>query len=551
MNKLKVIPLGGIGEIGKNMTVVEFDRTMVVIDAGLMFPDDEMPGIDLVLPDFNYVKRKASRLKAIILTHGHEDHIGGLPFLLREVRAPVYGSKLTLGLAKVRTAEYLNLSELEFVEIDNNSRINFSDVEFSFFRTCHSVPDGLGILIRSPIGKIVYSSDFKFDQTPIDNKTTEMSKLVKFGEEGILALFSDSTNAELQGYTKSEKYVGKVLYDIIEKAKGRVIVASFASHIHRIQQIIDIAKSLNRKVVIIGMSMIKNVNIAVELEYLKVPSDIFITPEEVEHYPPDKVLVICTGSQGEPLSALAKIASRDHKRINIKEGDTVIISAKPVPGNEKSVSKTINQLYRAGATVHYEAISDVHVSGHASAEELKLMLNIIKPKFFIPIHGEHRHLIHHAALAVEVGIPKQNILITENGSVIEFKKDSAKVTNKINAGLTFVDGLRVGEVGDIVIRDRQRLSRHGIIIVVVTIDQNNGTLIAGPDIISRGFVYVRKSEDFLEEARMKVTDTLKICEKEKLTDWMLIKNHIRDTLSKYIYENTKRRPMIIPIVMEI
>ena len=551
MNKLKVIPLGGVGEIGKNMTIVEFDRTMVVIDAGLMFPDDEMPGIDLVLPDFNYVKKKASRLKAIILTHGHEDHIGGLPFLLREVKVPVYGSKLTLGLAKVRTAEYINLSELEFVEIDNNSHINFSDVEFSFFRTCHSVPDGLGILISSPIGKIVYSSDFKFDQTPIDNKTTEMSKLVKFGEEGILALFSDSTNAELQGYTKSEKYVGKVLYDIIEKAKGRVIVASFASHIHRIQQIIDIAKSLNRKVVIIGMSMIKNVNIAVELEYLKVPSDIFITPEEVEYYPPDKVLVICTGSQGEPLSALAKIASRDHKRINIKEGDTVIISAKPVPGNEKSVSKTINQLYRAGATVHYEAISDVHVSGHASAEELKLMLNIIKPKFFIPIHGEHRHLIHHAALAVEVGIPKQNILITENGSVIEFKKDSAKVTNKINAGLTFVDGLRVGEVGDIVIRDRQRLSRHGIIIVVVTIDQNNGTLIAGPDIISRGFVYVRKSEDFLEEARMKVTDTLKICEKEKLTDWMLIKNHIRDTLSKYIYENTKRRPMIIPIVMEI
>jgi ribonuclease J len=551
MNKLNVIPLGGIGEIGKNMTIVEFDRTMVVIDAGLMFPDDEMPGIDLVLPDFNYVKKKASRLKAIILTHGHEDHIGGLPFLLREVKVPVYGSKLTLGLAKVRTAEYINLSELEFVEIDNNSHINFSDVEFSFFRTCHSVPDGLGILISSPIGKIVYSSDFKFDQTPIDNKTTEMSKLVKFGEEGILALFSDSTNAELQGYTKSEKYVGKVLYDIIEKAKGRVIVASFASHIHRIQQIIDIAKSLNRKVVIIGMSMIKNVNIAVELEYLKVPSDIFITPEEVEYYPPDKVLVICTGSQGEPLSALAKIASRDHKRINIKEGDTVIISAKPVPGNEKSVSKTINQLYRAGATVHYEAISDVHVSGHASAEELKLMLNIIKPKFFIPIHGEHRHLIHHAALAVEVGIPKQNILITENGSVIEFKKDSAKVTNKINAGLTFVDGLRVGEVGDIVIRDRQRLSRHGIIIVVVTIDQNNGTLIAGPDIISRGFVYVRKSEDFLEEARMKVTDTLKICEKEKLTDWMLIKNHIRDTLSKYIYENTKRRPMIIPIVMEI
>jgi len=551
MNKLKVIPLGGIGEIGKNMTIVEFDRTMVVIDAGLMFPDDEMPGIDLVLPDFNYVKRKASRLKAIILTHGHEDHIGGLPFLLREVRAPVYGSKLTLGLAKVRTAEYLNLSELEFVEIDNNSRINFSDVEFSFFRTCHSVPDGLGILISSPIGKIVYSSDFKFDQTPIDNKTTEMSKLVKFGEEGILALFSDSTNAELQGYTKSEKCVGKVLYDIIEKAKGRVIVASFASHIHRIQQIIDIAQSLNRKVVIIGMSMIKNVNIAVELGYLKVPSDIFITPEEVEQYPPVKVLVICTGSQGEPLSALAKIASRDHKRINIKEGDTVIISAKPVPGNEKSVSKTINQLYRAGAMVHYEAISDVHVSGHASAEELKLMLNIIKPKFFIPIHGEYRHLIHHAALAVEVGIPKQNILIIENGSVIEFKKDSAKVTNKINAGLTFVDGLRVGEVGDIVIRDRQRLSRHGIIIVVVTIDQNNGTLIAGPDIISRGFVYVRKSEDFLEEARMKVTDTLKICEKEKLTDWMLIKNHIRDTLSKYIYENTKRRPMIIPIVMEI
>lgn len=551
MNKLKVIPLGGIGEVGKNMTVVEFDRTMVVIDAGLMFPDDEMPGIDLVLPDFNYIRKRASRLKAIILTHGHEDHIGGLPFLLREVKAPVYGSKLTLGLAKVRTAEYLNLSELEFIEIDNNSHIDFYEVEFSFFRTCHSVPDGLGILIRSPIGKIVYSSDFKFDQTPIDNKTTEMSKLLKFGEEGILALFSDSTNAELQGYTKSEKYVGKVLYDIIEKAKGRVIVASFASHIHRIQQIIDIAQSLNRKVVIIGMSMIKNVNIAIELGYLKAPSDIFIIPEEVECHPPDEVLVICTGSQGEPLSALAKIASRDHKRINIKEGDTVIISAKPVPGNEKSVSKTINQLYRAGAAVHYEAISDVHVSGHASAEELKLMLNMINPKFFIPIHGEYRHLIHHAALAMEIGIPKQNILITENGSVIEFKNDSVKVTDKIDAGLIFVDGLRVGEVGDIVIRDRQQLSRQGIIIVVVTIDQNNGRLIAGPDIISRGFVYVRKSADFLEEARVRVTKTLKICEKEKLTDWMLIKNHIRDTLSKYIYENTRRRPMIIPIVMEI
>lgn len=548
---LKIIPLGGLGEIGKNMTVIEYGNDIIVIDAGLMFPEEQLLGVDLVLPDYSYLRENRDRVRAIILTHGHEDHVGCLPFLLREINIPLYGTRLTIGLAKGKLAEYLPLDELELSEIDPRSDLEIGPFRLEFMRVCHSIPDGVGLAIHTPVGVIVHSGDFKFDQTPVDGITTDFSKFAVVGDRGVLALLSDSTNSEDEGFTRTERSVGTVLNQIVGQARRRVIAASFASHIHRIQQIMEVAHGNGRRVAITGLSMIRNISIASELGYLQIPEKLLVPVEKIDDYPEDQILILSTGSQGEPLSALARIASHDHKKVDLRRGDTVIISATPVPGNEKSVSKTIDQLFKSGAEVYYESIAGVHVSGHGAREELKLMINLVRPKYFIPIHGEYRHLIHHAMLAADTGMEKDKILLAGNGDVIEFSQDKGAIVGRIESGVIFVDGLGVGDVGDVVIRDRQRLSQHGMIIVVATVDGTTGKLLAGPDIISRGFVGIPDSAQILEEAKRRVEEALLICEREAITDWMLLKSHVKDSLSRFLFTKTMKRPMIIPVIMEV
>lgn len=548
--KLKLIPLGGLGEVGKNMLVVEYQNDIVVIDAGLMFPEEEMLGIDLVLPNFSYLKKNQEKLRGIIITHGHEDHTGALPYLLREIKkVPVFGTKLTLGLIKGKLREH-GIKKVALKEVKPESRIALGCFKLEFMRVCHSIPDGLGLAIHTPVGIIVHSGDFKIDRLPLDGQATDFGHFALLKEKGVLALLSDSTNAEVKGHTLPERTVGGNLAKIFTQAKGRIVVASFSSHIHRIQQILDIADKSDRSIAIIGKNMRENVAIAAELGYLRLPEDKLIDPYRIKKYLPKKLVILCTGSQGEPLSALTRIASGDHKQVRIQKDDTVIISARPVPGNESAVYRTINRLYRCGAEVHYESVSGVHVSGHASQEELKLMIKLVAPKYFIPIHGEYRHLINHARLAVEVGIPKERIIIAENGDVIEFNS-KVQIGGKVEAGIVLVDGLGVGDISSVVLRDRQLLSQDGVIIVVVTIDMQSGKVIAGPDIISRGFVYVKESQTLLEEARQKVISCLEETAKGKITEWSVLKNDVRNTLSEFIYDKLKRRPIILPIVMEV
>ncbi|MDI6717356.1 MAG: ribonuclease J [Actinomycetota bacterium] len=550
--KLRLVPLGGLGEVGKNMFVVEYGNDMIVIDAGLMFPEDEMLGIDLVLPDFSYIKRNQSKLKGIVLTHGHEDHIGALPYLLKDVKARIYGTKLTLGLVRVKLNEYKLLDSVTLTEIHPKNPIKIGRFRLEFFRMSHSIPDGVGIAIHTPIGTIIHSGDFKLDQTPIDGHVIEFDKLSAYSEKGVLVLLSDSTNAELEGYTPSEKIVGENLRRIFETARGRIIVASFASHIHRIQQVIDTAAKFGRKVAVSGLTMANNIEIASELGYLKIPKKMLIHPAEMKKYPPSKICVLSTGSQGEPLSALSRMANHEHKWLNVEEGDTVIISASAVPGNEKSIFQTIDRLFKCGANVFYESISGVHVSGHGAQEELKLLINLVKPKYFVPIHGEYRHLKHHADLAQELGIPKENIFIISNGDVIEFDGNgTVRTGERVTAGAVLVDGLGVGDIGDIVLRDRQQLANDGILVVVVTIDKQTGQLIAGPDMVSRGFVYVKESGELLDEAKERVVATLEKTASESITDWAVLKADVRRALSSFIYDKIKRRPMIMPIIVEI
>ncbi|MBI4744428.1 MAG: ribonuclease J [Actinobacteria bacterium] len=548
--KLKLIPLGGLGEVGKNMLVVEYGADIIVIDAGLMFPREEMLGIDLVLPDFSYLKRNKERILAVFLTHGHEDHIGALPYLLKEINVPVYGTKLTLGLAKGKLGEHRLSKNLKLREIKPENDVTIGSFRLQFIRVNHSIPDGVAIAIHTPVGIVLHSGDFKIDQTPIDGKLTEFGKFALLANQQVLAFLSDSTNAELPGYTLPERTVGDTIGEIFEKTQNRIIAACFASHIHRIQQIIDAAGKNNRKVAICGRSMVDNVNIASKLGYLNIPSDLTIDTHEIVNLPLSKVVVLCTGSQGEPLSALTRMASRNHKHVEITKGDSVIISATPVPGNEKAVQRTIDQLFRCGAEVYYESISDVHVSGHAAKEELKLMLNLIRPKYFIPIHGEHRHLQHHAALARELGVSEENIFILENGDVVQIDKKTAEVKTKVTAGDVFVDGLGVGDIGDVVLRDRQQLSQDGIFVVVATINRQTCEVVAGPDIVSRGFVYMRESGELINEAREKVRQALEEAASEEITDWAVLRSRVRNVLSKYLYEKTRRRPMIVPVIME-
>lgn len=549
--KLKIIPLGGLGEVGKNMLVVEYGQEMLVIDAGLMFPEEEMLGIDLVLPDFSYLKKNSQRIRAIILTHGHEDHVGALPYVLKAINVPVYGTRLTLGLVKAKLEEHHLLGSVRLKEIQPDRDLRLGSFHLRFIRVCHSVPDGVGLVIETPLGVVVHSGDFKLDQTPIDGKMTEFTKFAALGEKNVLVLLSDSTNAESPGYTLPERFVGGTLLEIFKRAKQRIIITSFASHIHRIQQIMDVASKTNRKVAICGRSMVANVEIAGNLGYLKIPEGIIISPQQISSYSPNKVVVLSTGTQGEPLSALTRMASHDHKWVQILAGDTVIIAATPVPGNETSVYRTINKLFKCGAEVHYESISGVHVSGHAAQEELKLMLSWVKPKYFIPIHGEQRHLRHHAVLAEELGIPRQNIFVIENGDIVEFDRQGARVKGRVQAGVVFVDGLGVGDIGDIVLRDRYQLSQDGVFIVVVTINQQTGEILAGPDIISRGFVYMKESGALIDEARDLVQSSLEKSAQEEITDWAILKSHVRNVLSKFLYEKTRRRPMIMPIIVEV
>ena len=549
-NKVQIIPLGGLGEIGKNMTVFRYGDDIILIDAGLMFPEDDMLGIDLVIPDITYLIENKDKVKAIFLTHGHEDHIGALPYVMKQLEVPVYGTALTLGILQGRLREN-GVSDENLVTIKPGDRIGAGAFNLEFIRVNHSIPDAVSIVIKTPIGTIIHTGDFKFDQTPVDGQVTQFNKFAEFGDAGVLALLADSTNAERPGFTQSEKMVGQTFDDEFRYARNRIIVATFSSNVHRIQQVVDSAVKYKRKVAVIGRSMINVVNIAIELGYLNIPEGVLIDIDETNNYTADQIVIITTGSQGEPMSALTRMAMNDHKKVGIMPGDTVIISATPIPGNEKLVSRTINHLYKLGAEVIYEKSNGVHVSGHASQEEIKLMHNLVRPKYFIPVHGEYRHLIKHANIAKDLGMPKENIVIAENGSVIELSKEGINVAGKIQSGKVLVDGLGVGDVGNIVLRDRRLLSQDGIMIVVVTIDHETYQVVSGPDIVSRGFVYVREAEDLMEEAREKVLSALDRCENNGVTEWSMIKSAIRDSLGRFLYEKTRRRPMILPIIMEI
>ena len=549
-NKVQIIPLGGLGEIGKNMTAFRYGDDMILIDAGLMFPEDDMLGIDLVIPDISYLIENQDKLKGIFLTHGHEDHIGALPYVMKQIDCPVYGTALTLGILEGRLKEN-GVSSENCRIIKPGDKITAGAFKLDFIRVNHSIPDAIAIAINTPIGTIIHTGDFKIDHTPVDGQVTEFNKFAEYGDRGVLALLADSTNAERPGFTPSEKMVGKTFDDEFRYAKNRIIVATFSSNVHRIQQVIDAALKYDRKVAVIGRSMVNVVNIAKELGYLKAPEGEIIDIDETHNYTPDKIVIITTGSQGEPMSALTRMSMNDHKKVDIMPGDTVIISATPIPGNEKLVSRTIDHLYKLGADVIYEKSNGVHVSGHASQEEIKLMHNLVRPKFFIPVHGEFRHLIKHANLAQSLGMPKENIVIAENGSVIELTKNSIGINGKVPAGKVLVDGLGVGDVGNIVLRDRRQLSQDGIMIVVVTIDKENCHVVSGPDIVSRGFVYVREAEGLMDEAKDKVQLALEKCEENGVSEWSAIKSTVRDSLGRFLYERTRRRPMILPIIMEI
>ncbi len=542
-----IVPLGGLGEIGKNMTAFCYGKDIIVVDAGLMFPEDEMLGIDLVIPDITYLLENKDKVRAIFLTHGHEDHIGALPYVLKQLDVPVYGTALTLGICEGRMAEN-GVSTHGFHVIKPGDVIHCGVFTMEFMRVNHSIPDSIALSINTPLGRIIHTGDFKIDHTPVDGQVTEFNKFAEFGDQGVLCLLADSTNAERTGFTPSEKIVGKTFDDEFALAKSRIIVATFSSNVHRIQQVMDSAAKYKRKVAVIGRSMENVVDIAVKLGYMNIPKGVLIDINEVKNYTAKQIVIVTTGSQGEPMSALTRMSIGDHKKVNIVPGDTVIISATPIPGNEKLVSRTVDNLYKLGANVVYERSSGVHVSGHASQEELKLIHNLVRPKFFVPLHGEFRHLIKHARLAHDLGLSKDNIVIGENGSVIELTRTYIKRNGKVAAGKVMVDG--IGDVGNIVLHDRKQLSQDGILIVVVSVDKENGRVVNGPDIVSRGFVFVKESEDLMHNARITVIKALENSAGHGY-ELSVVKTTIRDSLGRFLYDKTHRRPMIISIVMEI
>lgn len=549
--KVKIIPLGGVNEIGKNLTAIEYKNDIVVIDCGLKFPDEDMFGIDLVIPDITYLIKNKEKVSGIFLTHGHEDHIGALPYVLRQLNVPVYGTKLTLGIVETKLKEHGLLSSTELIRVKPRDVIRLNSVSVEFIKTNHSIADSVAIAVHTPLGVVLHTGDFKIDYTPIDGELMDFARFAELGKKGVLAMMADSTNVEKQGYTKSERIVGESLTRIFGKTKGRIIIATFASNIHRIQQIIDAATVYGRKVAVSGRSMENIINVAIELGYIEVAENTLVPIDAINKYNNDQIVIITTGSQGEPMSALSRMASAEHKKVNIVEGDTIIISATPIPGNEKLVSKIVNQLFKKGAEVIYGSSENIHVSGHACQEELKLMQTLIKPKNFIPVHGEYRHLKQHGELAIKLGLNPKNVVIPEVGNIIEVNRSGIRKSGTVISGQIFVDGLGVGDVGNIVLRDRKHLSQDGILTVVVTLSKDNKTIVAGPDIISRGFVYVRESEGLIDEAREIVRNTLLECEEKNITDWATLKSNVRDELRSYLYEKTKRKPMILPIIMEI
>lgn len=549
--KLKIIPLGGLQEIGKNITVFEYGDDIIAVDCGMTFPEDDMLGIDLVIPDVTYLVKNKDKLRGIVLTHGHEDHIGALPYVLKDINVPVYGTRLTLGLLEYKLEEHGMLSDVTLRTVEESQTIELGVFKVEFIRSTHSIADSVALAIHTPIGIIVHTSDFKIDYTPIEGKPMDLARFAELGKKGVLLLMCDSTNVEREGYTMSERTVGETFEEIFMNETDRILVATFASNVHRVQQVVNAAVKFNRKVAICGRSMINVVNVALKLGYMNVPEGVLVDIDHIDRHRPDQLVIITTGSQGEPMSALSRMAVSEHKKVEIVPGDLVIISANPIPGNEKLISKVINELFKKGADVIYEALADIHVSGHASQEELKLIHSLVRPKFFLPVHGEYRHLKQHANLAHSLGMPQENIFIMDIGKVLELTSDSAKINGSVTAGRVLVDGLGVGDVGNIVLRDRKHLSQDGLIVVVVTTEKETGNVIAGPDIISRGFVYVRESEDLMEQAREVTKMALQKFDEKRKNDWSAKKGIIKDALRDYLYEKTKRKPMILPIIMEI
>ena len=549
-HNIRITPLGGVGEIGKNMTVIEYGPEMIVIDCGLCFPREDMLGVDYVIPDITYLTKNKEKVKAVLITHGHEDHIGATPYLLPEIGAPVYGTDLTLALIETKLAEH-KCEGVELNVIKAGDTITVGAFKIEAIRVTHSIDAALGFAIHTPAGTIVHTGDFKVDYTPVDGRLIDIAKFAQLGDQGVLALLSDSTNAENPGYTMSESKVGDMFESYFKNATGRIIVATFASNIHRLQQVISASKRYGRKLCLTGRSMLKIAKIAKELGYLDLDEDLLIEPEEVEKLKKNKVVILTTGSQGETMSGLVRMAAGEHKKLNMIPGDLVIISSTPIPGNEKYVSDVINMLYRRGADVINESVADVHVSGHACEEELKMMITLTKPRFFIPVHGEYRHLYRHAALAEGLGIPRSRIFIPEIGKVIELGQKFARETETVPSGSVIIDGLGVGDVGNVVLRDRKLLSQDGLFIVVVTMSSETGELISGPEIISRGFVYMRESTDLLERARKIIMDEIDDCVKKQMTDWTTLKGRIKKALRTYLYDLTKRSPMILPIIIDI
>ncbi len=550
--KVKISFLGGMNEIGKNMTLYEYKNDMFLVDCGLAFPTAELPGVDLVIPDFTHIVNSQDKLRGIIITHGHEDHIGGLAYLLKQVNIPVYATKLTIGLIKGKLEEHGIINNVKLVEIKPRDNITLGSFNIELIHVNHSIPDAVGLAIRCPAGIVIQTGDFKIDTTPVDGDMIDLPRFAEYGKKGVLALLSDSTNAERPGYTMSEKNVGESFETLFRQAKNkRIIVATFASNIHRVQQIMDVAKARGRKVAVVGRSLENLVQVGSDLGYLDIPENILISIDTIRNYPDDKLVIITTGSQGEPMSALTKIAFDDHRKVNITPNDYVIISATPIPGNEKMVGNVVNALMKKGVTVIYEKMYEVHVSGHACQEDLKLMMGLVRPKFFIPVHGEQKHLMKHAGLAVSMGIPQENIFIGEIGNCIELSDDGIKKLDNVPSGEIYVDGIGVGDVGNIVLNDRKRLSKDGIIIVVATIDAHGGYVVSGPDIVSRGFVYVRDNEELMEQARDLACRVIDEQYDKKYHDWNSVKTKLRDEISRLMYEKTKRNPMILPIFMEI
>lgn len=551
-NKVKIIPIGGLDEIGKNLTAFEYGNEIIVVDCGMAFPDDDMPGVDIVINDISFLVRNHQKIKGIFLTHGHEDHIGGLPYFLKDINVPVYGTRLTLGLVEHKLKEHNMLAQVKLIRARHGSTVTVSkNFSVEFITTNHSIVDSVALAIKTPVGTIVHMGDFKIDSTPIVGNTIDLARLGELGKEGVLALMSDSTNVERPGYAMSERTVGEKFEHIFQNCNKRIIVATFASNVHRVQQIIDAAAKNNRKVAISGRSMENIIEISILLGYMKVPEGVLITLDNIKKYRPNQVVIITTGSQGEPMSALTRMAFSDHRKVEVTKDDLIVISASPIPGNEKAVSNVINELFKIGAEVIYKSLMDVHVSGHACQEELKLIMALVKPKYFIPVHGEHRHLILHKKLAEMVGIPAQNSFVLSNGSVLEMDGESAKITGNIQAGQVLVDGLGVGDVGNIVLRDRKHLSQDGLIIIVTTIDHQKRVMASKPDVISRGFVYVREAEQLIEDIKNISAESVEDSLSRRNVDWSTMKSNIRNVVAKYIYERTKRSPMILPIIEEI